>query len=215
MQRSFGNIEENKLVGKRMKKALIVTHVSGFLIKFCMNDVEILQKMGYEVHYASNRNEKGYLYEETQLSEHNIIFHHVDIVKSPYMFRMNYHALKQLIQIVNEEDIQLIHCHTPVGGMLGRLAGRFCSLEKKPKVIYTAHGFHFFKGAPLLNNTIFYTVEKLLAFFTDTLVVINEEDYRSARKLHLKRGGRVYKNAVSERNFRSHKMRFWSCRSEN
>ena len=61
MQRSFGNIEENKLVGKRMKKALIVTHVSGFLIKFCMNDVEILQKMGYEVHYASNRNEKGYL----------------------------------------------------------------------------------------------------------------------------------------------------------
>lgn len=193
MQRSFGNIEENKLVGKRMKKALIVTHVSGFLIKFCMNDVEILQKMGYEVHYASNRNEKGYLYEETQLSEHNIIFHHVDIVKSPYMFRMNYHALKQLIQIVNEEDIQLIHCHTPVGGMLGRLAGRFCSLEKKPKVIYTAHGFHFFKGAPLLNNTIFYTVEKLLAFFTDTLVVINEEDYRSARKLHLKRGGRVYK----------------------
>lgn len=193
MQRSFGNIKENKLVGKRMKKVLIITHVSGFLIKFCLNDVEILQEMGYEVHYASNRNEKGYLYEETQLSERNIIFHHVDIVKSPYMFKMNYHALKQLIQIIDEENIQLIHCHTPVGGMLGRLAGQFCSLKKKPKVIYTAHGFHFFKGAPLLNNTIFYTVEKLLAFLTDTLVVINEEDYRSAQKLHLKKGGRVYK----------------------
>ena len=176
-----------------MKKALIVTHVSGFLLKFCMNDVEILQKMGYEVHYASNRNEKGYLYEETQLSERNIIFHHVDIARSPYMFKMNFQALKQLIKIINEENIQLIHCHTPVGGMLGRLAGRFCSLKKKPKVIYTAHGFHFFKGAPLLNNTIFYSVEKLLAPFTDAIVVINEEDYINARKLHLRKGGRVYK----------------------
>ena len=86
---------------------------------------------------------------------------------------------------------RVIHCHTPVGGVLGRLVGRYCRREKL-RVIYTAHGFHFFKGAPLINNSVYYVVEKFLARWTDRLVLINQEDYESALKFRMKKGGKVF-----------------------
>lgn len=176
-----------------MKTVLIITHVSGFLMKFETENVKLLQEMGYTVHFASNRNEIGYPFEQEELFEIGVIFHHIDIARSPYMFQMNKKALRQLITIINEEQIELIHCHTPVGGMLGRLAAVHPKTNTRPKVIYTAHGFHFYKGAPFINNTAYYCVEKALARFTDVLVVINEEDYRSASSMKLRKGGRVFK----------------------
>lgn len=176
-----------------MKTVLIITHVSGFLMKFETENVKLLQEMGYTVHFASNRNEIGYPFEQEELFKIGVIFHHIDIARSPYMFQMNKKALRQLITIINEEQIELIHCHTPVGGMLGRLAAVHPKTNTRPKVIYTAHGFHFYKGAPFINNTAYYCVEKALARFTDVLVVINEEDYRSASSMKLRKGGRVFK----------------------
>lgn len=175
-----------------MKKALIITHVSGFLLKFETDNVRLLQELGYEVHYASNQFEKGYLYTDQQLKKTGVIFHHIDIAKSPYMFRMNGKALKQLIRIINEENIALIHCHTPVGGFLGRLAALLSGRLGQLRVIYTAHGFHFYKNAPLLNNTIYWCVERVMAHFTDVLIVINAEDYQNAQRFHLHRKGKVY-----------------------
>lgn len=176
-----------------MKTVLIITHVSGFLLKFEVENVKLLQELGYTVHFASNKNEIGYPFEPKELKELGVIFHHIDIARSPYMFRMNKKALHQLISIINEEKIELIHCHTPVGGMLGRLAAVYPRTKIKPKVIYTAHGFHFYKGAPFINNTAYYFVERLLARCTDVLVVINEEDYRSASSMKLRKGGKVFK----------------------
>lgn len=176
-----------------MKKALIITNLSGFLLKFEVENVRLLQQLGYEVHYASNINEKGYIYEPEQYDELGVIFHHIDIARSPYMFQMNARALKQLICIVENEKIDIIHCHTPVGAVLGRLAGTLCrNIPNKPKVIYTAHGFHFYKGAPLVNNIVYQSVERIMAHLTDTLVVINEEDYQSAQAFHLRNKGTVY-----------------------
>lgn len=175
------------------KKVLIITNQSGFLWKFELNDVKLLQNLGYEVHYASNSNEEGYHYEPKQLEKMGIIYHNIEIARSPYMFRMNYRALKQLIDIIEKENIKLIHCHTPVGGFLGRLAGEMCHhMHTKPKVIYTAHGFHFYNGAPILNNLLYQTVERLMAPLTDVLILINKEDYIHAKTFHLKKGGKVY-----------------------
>lgn len=175
-----------------MKSILILTTVSGFLNKFEKDNVKILLSLGYTVHYAANRNEQIYLYDESELEAMGVIFHHVDIAKSPYMLKDNLRAYRQLIALVKKYDIQAIHCHTPVGGVLGRLLGRH--FKKKPlKVIYTAHGFHFYKGAPLLNNTVYYLMEKLMAPYTDVMILINQEDYDNACKFHLKKGGRVYR----------------------
>ena len=83
--------------------------------------------------------------------------------------------------LVDPEDYALIHCHTPVGGMLGRLAARQAR-KKGTRVCYTAHGFHFFTGAPVKNWLLFYPAERFLARFTDLLITINQEDYARARR---------------------------------
>ena len=91
-------------------------------------------------------------------------------------------SLKDIIRIIKEEKIELIHCHTPVGGVLGRLAGK----KTDCKVIYTAHGFHFYTGAPIKNWLIYYPVEKVLAKYTDCLITINHADFEMAKKMHVK-----------------------------
>ena len=172
-----------------MKKALILTHQSGFLWKFELENVHLLQSLGFIVHYASNCAEDWHHYDLGELARMGVIYHDISIARSPYMWRMNFDAFRRLMDIVENEEIDLIHCHTPVGGVLGRLVGHFS--KRHPKVIYTAHGFHFYKGAPILNNVLYRAVEYLLAPLTDVLIVINREDYAAAKKMRLKKGGRV------------------------
>ncbi|GFI36194.1 putative glycosyltransferase EpsD [Lachnospiraceae bacterium] len=174
-----------------MKNILILTTTSDFLEKFEKSDVKILKDMGCHIHYAANTKEEQPLFSEKEVTSMGIRIHDLDIERSPYMLRNNVRALRQIIKIVREHDIDLIHCHTPVGGVLGRLAGRYFR-KRGLKVIYTAHGFHFYKGAPLLNNTVFYWVERIMAHYTDILVVINQEDYESGCKFRLRKGGKVY-----------------------
>ena len=174
------------------KKILILATTGGFLNQFEMGNVRILEQLGYEIHYASNTYDQHYIFDQKKILDRGIQIHHVDIARSPYMFQNNWNAFWQLVEIVKKYHIQVIHCHTPVGGVLGRLVGRYCRREKL-RVIYTAHGFHFFKGAPLINNSIYYVVEKFLARWTDRLVLINQEDYESALKFRMKKGGKVYR----------------------
>ena len=95
----------------------------------------------------------------------------------------NIKAYQMLRKIIRREHFELVYCHTPVGAMLARLAAR-SSRRNGTKVVYMAHGFHFFNGAPLLNWMIYYPVERFLSRFTDGLITINQEDYRRALKFH-------------------------------
>lgn len=176
------------------ERILILACVSGFLDKFEKENVKILNKLGFCVHYAANMREQHYIFDPEEFQEMGITAHHIDIERSPYMFRNNSRALRQVISIIEENDIQTIHCHSPVGGVLGRLAGRYFKKRKSGfRVIYTAHGFHFYRGAPLINNTVYFFVEKWLARSTDILITINSEDFESAGKFRMKDGGRVYR----------------------
>ena len=174
------------------KHILFLATTNDFLGKFEKENVRILQRMGYIVHYATNVNEPHYISDQKQLQEMHVIVHPIDIARSPFMFQENQRALRQLLMLLRKYPIQAIHCHTPVGGLLGRLAGKLCR-ERNLVVIYTAHGFHFYKEAPLWNHLVYYRVEKVLAHYTDILIVINEEDYRSAQRLRLKKNGSLYK----------------------
>ena len=173
------------------KHILILTTTKDFLGKFEQENVRLLQEMGYVVHYATNRREPAYLPGEQTAERLGVPVHHIEIARSPFMLENNEKALRQLLWLLRRYPIRAIHCHTPVGGLLGRLAGRLCP-EKDPVVIYTAHGFHFYKGAPVWNHLAYYPVERWLARYTDILVVINREDYRTARRFRLKKGGLVY-----------------------
>jgi len=174
------------------KKALFIATVGGFVTQFEMNNVSLLQQMGYEVHSAANFLEPMYCVKEQELKEKGVILHQVDIAKSPFVWKENSRALKQLCKIVKTEGITLIHCHTPVGGLLGRLTGILCAGEDL-KVTYTAHGFHFYQGAPWMNWVFYYNVERVLAHYTDVLITINEEDYMRACRFKLRKNGKVYK----------------------
>lgn len=115
---------------------------------------------------------------------------HIDLARSPFNFRQNYIAYKQLVNIIKEYEIDYIHCNTPTGGILGRLAGKKCKVKK---IIYQAHGFHFYKGAPKKNWLLYYPIEKWLARYTDALITINQEDYELAKaKFKLHKNGKVY-----------------------
>lgn len=170
-----------------MKKVMIVSHVSGFLAQFELNNVKILQRKGYEVHYASNFKNSVYENESSQLKELGVIPHHIDFMRNPFSIH-NSRAYRQLKQIMKKEQFELVHCHTPVGGAIGRLAARRCRVGK---VIYTAHGFHFYKGASLVTWLIFYPIERALAWFTDILITINKEDYSYASNFRMKKDGHV------------------------
>lgn len=160
-----------------MKKALLVSHVSGFIPQFEMNNVRLLQSMEYEVHYASNFFNPSYGKDNKRLVGTNIIKHQVDFVRSPYKFA-NITAYRQLKQLMLQERFDMVHCHNPMSGALARLAARATDIRP---VVYTAHGFHFFKGAPIRNWLIYYTMEYFLSFYTDQQICINREDYERAK----------------------------------
>ena len=175
---------------KFMKRVLFVTTISGFLPQFEKNDVKLLKQMGCQIHYASNFTNPIYAFDKTELEQNGVALHQIDIEKSPAKINKNIKAIKQLIKIIDENDIDIVHCHNPMGGVAARIAAR--AGKRKPKVIYTAHGFHFYKGAPIMNWLLFYTAERFLARYTDIIVTINREDYIRAKKFRLKKNGEVY-----------------------
>lgn len=171
-----------------MKKFLIVAHYSRFLVQFELNDVKLLQGMGYEVHYATNFEHEDMYADAVQvIREHGVILHQVDFVRSPYNILANIKAYKQLKHLMRTEMFAGVHCHTPMGGVVGRLAAN--ATGTKP-VLYTAHGFHFYKGCPLKNKLIYQTAETFLARYTDAQITINREDFAAAQKFPLR--GKAY-----------------------
>lgn len=110
--------------------------------------------------------------------------YNIPIKRSPYD-KSNIDAYRILKEIIDKNDYNIIHCHTPLGGVLTRLAARQAR-RKGTKVMYTAHGFHFCKGAPLLNWFVYYPIERYLSRYTDSLITINDEDFNLAIKHRFK-----------------------------
>lgn len=160
-----------------MKKILIVSTVSRQFYLFEQGNIEVLKSLGYEVHGAANFDDAN-----ERLDALDIVRHPFDIQRSPFSLK-NIKAYKQLKKIMRSENFDAVHCHSPMGGVLARLAAK--SLGLSP-VIYTAHGFHFYDGAPRKNWLIYYNVEKFLSKYTDTIVTINKEDYERAKTFKAK-----------------------------
>lgn len=163
-------------------KILYVTTIGGTM-SFFKSFITELIKNGHAVDIACNQTDSpvSSLYFELGCK-----FFDLSCTRSP-LDKGNIKAVKELKDILAENRYDIVHCHTPIAAAVTRLAAREAR-KNGTKVIYTAHGFHFYKGAPLKNWLIYYPVEKLCAHFTDVLITINKEDYALAeRKLKAKR----------------------------
>ena len=185
-------------------KILYITTIGGTMI-FFKSFVQSLLDKGHTVDIACNETDNEVL---QYYRERNCRVYAISCERSPFSAN-NIKAVKEIKQLVKENRYDIVHCHTPVAGACTRFACR--SLRKNgTKVFYTAHGFHFYKGAPLKNWMIYYPVEKLCSRFTDVIITINKEDYEFAgRKLKAPRVEGIpgvginvdrFKNAVADRS---------------
>ena len=158
-------------------RVLFVATVQSHIAQFHLGAIALLKENGYTVDVAARDN----LAEKNGLSLENVDkVYDIPFDRSPFSTK-NIRAYQELKKIIRTGKYDIIHCNTPVGGILTRL-GAIKLRNKGGTVIYTAHGFHFYKGAPKRNWILFYPIEKIMAIFTDKLITINEEDYLLASK---------------------------------
>jgi glycosyltransferase involved in cell wall biosynthesis len=158
-----------------MPKLLMVTTVSSTLSAFLLPHAFFLKNQGWEVDAAA----KDVISNDRCLEVFDQCFD-ISWGRNPFKPSNITDAIWQLKKIVGNGGYDIVHVHTPVASFITRLALRNLRFEKDFKVVYTAHGFHFFRGGHPIKNTIFKGLEKRAAKWTDHLIVINQEDYEAA-----------------------------------
>ena len=169
-----------------MKKVLFVatvvrTHINEFHLPY----IKKFHELGWQVDVAAKND---FIPEDTLVIPYCDNFYDIDFYRNPLSIH-NYLAYYKLHSLLQEQCYDLLICNTPVGGVLSRLAARNIS---GIKVVYIAHGFHFFKGNIWYKNVIFHTIENYVAKYTDCLLTINQEDYEAASKFTLRTKDNVH-----------------------
>lgn len=152
------------------------TLVRGHIAKFHIPYLEWFKKQGWETWVAA-KNDYPDKVCDIPYCDH---FVDIDFARSPFS-KQTLLAYRQLRKLFTYERFDIVHTHTPVGSVLTRLAARNAR-KNGTKVIYTAHGFHFYKGAPLVSWLLWYPVERVMSRFTDVLITINKEDYERVKR---------------------------------
>lgn len=167
-----------------MPRILIVASVASMIEQFTMHDISTLRELGYEIEVAANFSKGNSTSTDrieqlkNKLTSMNIVYYNVCFSRNVLQVRENFIAFKQLDKILKYKTYNLVHCHSPVGGVIGRMAAK----KNEIRTLYTAHGFHFYRNAPLINWILYYPIEKFLSKFTDVIITINTEDYAIAKK---------------------------------
>ncbi len=181
-------------------KTLMLASIASMIYHFNMSNIEMLLDMGCHMDVACNFLVGNACSEEkidelkNRLKKLGVRYYQIDFSRNVTKINRIVIAYKQVKKLMKQNKYDFVHCHTPIGGVIARLAGK----ATNTKVIYTAHGFHFYKGAPLVNWLVYYPIEWLCSWFTDTIITINQEDYNRAKKhLHAKHTEYIHGVGVS------------------
>lgn len=164
-------------MGKILFVATVDLHIKAFHLPY----LKFLHDNGNSVHVVTNGKEQF----ENCDKKYTIC-----IERNPFKIN-NVFAIYQLKKIIENEKYDLIHCHTPMGAVVARLAAKKARLKYGTKVIYTAHGFHFYKGASKIKWFMFFPIEWFLSKYTDTIIIINKEDEKIAKKMFKNRCNKI------------------------
>lgn len=153
---------------------LYVTTTSETINAFLIPHIEMLVGKGYKVDIATNISNKL----DSSLLSLGCKIYDVPFQRNPLSYKNieSYIYLKKILK----NNYNIVHTHTPVASFICRMAS---AKHRKNglKVIYTAHGFHFYEGSPLLNWLVFYPIEWFMSRYTDDIITINKEDYLLAK----------------------------------
>lgn len=158
-------------------RILYTATVLSHICQFHLPHMQMLQELGWEVYVAAHDNLE--VKNGLQL-KYCDKFIEIPFERSPANPN-NIKAYRQLKKLLQAEHFDVILCNTPVGGIVTRLAAKKAR-RQGTKVIYMAHGFHFFNGAPRKNWLVYYPIEKHMAKLCDLLITVNEEDYALAKE---------------------------------
>lgn len=164
------------------KRVLLVATVPSMIGQFNMNNIRILKNMGYKVDVATDFNDTSVWTTERimqfkkDMEAIEVECFQIDFSRSPLHVKRHIESYNEIKKLILQRKYAFIHTHTPIASAIVRVAAH----KTKTKVIYTAHGFHFYDGAPIKNWVLFYPVEKFLSKWTDVLITINKEDYKRA-----------------------------------
>lgn len=171
-------MEERKI----NKKVLITANTDRHILLCHMPYIKWFNKNKWDVYVATNTDKEIVGAKKINLN----------MTRNPFSIK-NCKAVWKLTKNLKQNKYKLIHTHTPVGSVVTRLAHKFS--RTNAKLIYTCHGFHFYKGCPFYYWMIFYPIERYLMKYTDLLLVMNKEDYDFAKK-HFKNVKVKYINGV-------------------
>ena len=150
---------------------VVKTHIMTFHIPY----LKWFKDRGYEVHVAANND----LLEENEVNiPYCDFYHNVPFSRSPFDIS-NALAYVRVKKILGTHEFDLVHTHTPIASVITRLVAIKHRINGL-KVVYTAHGFHFFSGGSTLSWILYYPIEKFLSRYTDLLITINKDDYNTA-----------------------------------
>lgn len=157
---------------KYQPRILLVANVAKeHVLKFHVPTIKMLKEDGWYVDVACSGEDKiPYCNNQYKMS----------YKRSPFTFE-TFKGIKELKRIIDNVGYDIIYCHTPVGGIIARLAARNAR-KKGTKIIYFSHGYHFYRNAPKLNWIIFYPIEKIMSKMTDSIILCNLEDYKLTKK---------------------------------
>lgn len=156
---------------KQQKKILFSANLDSFFMKFLIPQLKYFKENGYIVHVAARSQNINIPFCDKQ---YDVCF------SRSFNLKENIQSYKQMKKIIKENQYDLISCHTPFGGAITRLAAH--AIKAKARIVYMAHGFHFFEGSSQKSWFIYYPMEKILSKYTSAILTINKEDYELSKK---------------------------------
>jgi len=170
---------------EKKKKILFVASLDTHLTSFHLPYINWFKDQNYEVHLA---------YRGSSIIPNVDKIWKIPFERSPFSYS-NYRVYKELRDILNNNYYELIHCHTPMASFVTRLAA-IETRKKGTKVLYTVHGFHFFKDGPVKNWLLYFPLEKFMSRYTDAIITINREDFEILFKKKFYSKGKYQINGI-------------------
>lgn len=172
-----------------MGKRILITCTDSMMKQFLEPHVIHLVENGYEVEIACSEvlNRMAEVREDLGIY---VKIHQLSMQRSP-LSKDNLKGYNEVKQIIDTGHFDLIWTNEPVMGVVTRLAAKRAR-KTGTKVLYMVHGFHFYKGAPLLNWLVFYPIEKRMAHYADCICIINREDYARLQKFNVKKKAYIH-----------------------